>query len=166
MSTIVEVRRCCDRCESVGRLAVGMWQVIELRPKSAMAGFIVLAAMCTGMASGYAASRLLGMFSWLPKQISGVADVLFTIGACAVVLDIVPWRVLVCEKCQRVVRSGFGRKVPLEWQECIKPTGHCVTCGYSLVGLTVAARCPECGCAFPEEWLKSTVQPLGPTGGR
>ena len=67
-----------------------------------------------------------------------------------------PVRALICPSCNRILRLGFGRQVPLAWQECTEPTWKCAACGYSLHGITGNARCPECGAPFPDEWLKAT----------
>jgi hypothetical protein len=64
---------------------------------------------------------------------------LYTVGALCTVGGVVDLFIAAQTRKWRVADSG-GPK-------------HCEKCGYDLRGLT-EARCPECGHAFPSEWLK------------
>lgn len=65
----------------------------------------------------------------------------------------VPFRILLCTGCKRVLSVRLGSRVPSECLRVIAPLRSRPTCGHSLSGSSGAPRCPECGTALPESWL-------------
>lgn len=158
----IVVRRVCHQCNSPGEVIVGARNLIRANPRNIFPALILLVAavLAVAMAVGW---------EFLYPVVSSASPVLSISGGGAVrlggevacvaipilLLNVFPVRGLLCPKCRFIRRYGFGRRIPVEWQEMLSPSLTCICCGYSLIGLT-ASQCPECGGRFPEAWLVAT----------
>jgi len=160
----IRVKPACSKCAAPGIGVVGIGDIGRENPRSHIIGLWAI--------GGVIAALLVVILIWLPtanaiaarfgasaNQVHAILVFIggpIIVGSIAFVGQKLPVRAVICRDCRRVTKLGYGRRLPLSWQECIQPQWQCTQCGYSLHGLAEEAKCPECGCLFPEEWLKFT----------
>lgn len=161
----IEVSPACERCVQPGRVLTRLRDIAEFNPRGVVAGLYVLFGVALGalgaylciVVAGFVVSEWLGAIvsSRISEVINGIGTGL---GAAFWILfaHYFPLQALVCPGCRRAVAYRLGRSVPVQWLERIPPKPICLSCGYSLVGASAEPRCPECGRAFPQEWLALT----------
>ena len=150
----VRVKPACEACRSEGRLLIGWSEVMAKNARGNLIVIVPLAAIVLGLAVWQAVEWVYARTA-MDGTVWELTTVLLSIAGVAYIIRRLPTRAVMCPKCRRVVRFGFGRRVPASWVEIIGPTLSCVRCGYSLVGLQ-EPRCPECGLEFPTSWLAGT----------
>lgn len=152
----IRVRAACPSCHASGIVLPTLEQVFAANPRSPVPVFIVVGFIAVVMAGYWLLYDLVapgGRF-----RVAPIPAFIGLIGPGWCVRRswrLVRVRALMCSSCRRICSWGFGREIPVTWQETLVPRFECLRCGYSLVGLT-QDKCPECGLGFPVEWLRFT----------
>jgi RNA polymerase subunit RPABC4/transcription elongation factor Spt4 len=150
-SVMIRVAVLCNRCSASGALLRNLREVLDFHAHSHA---VALGPLLLAGAGSLLVWVWMTLFPVGPRLL--LVGVAAAAGLCVVVRQRIPLRALACPKCKRILRWGFGHRIPGSWKHHLEFSAVCMTCSYPLNGLIVA-RCPECGDAFPEEWLKATV---------
>ena len=161
----IEVSPACGKCAQPGRVLTGLRDIAVFNPRGVVPGLYVLLGFALGGIGAFIWITVAGIAVSVWSQLSPstrVSDRIDAIGngvGVGLFVLFMHWfrlRALVCPRCKRAMAYRLGRTVPLDWLERIPPQPVCFSCGYSLVGVSSDARCPECGRAFPHGWLEMT----------
>jgi hypothetical protein len=153
----IEIAATC-RCGGRIRLVRGLREIFAVNPRAIVPGVFLLAVFMVSAAGALVLEWSLQSLWPSMARSSVLAKMIAFATVPPLVFRYFPIRILFCSNCRRMLRIGFGRVVPLTWQQLIEPDWTCKKCGYSLVGIRDEPYCPECGHGFPQQWLKGTSQ--------
>lgn len=158
---LLRVHAGCRRCKVPAVVLNGVREVLAFGPRGLMPGLLLFGVIAVLLGSVLLYSQqipaCLKNSVSRPIRICIVSLGLPALGALLLMsFHWLPLRMLVCPACRRSLEFCFSRACPLQWQQRMHPTWKCMTCGYSLIGVSRKPVCPECGSPFPREWLAVT----------